>query len=688
LGRAVAPVFDLFLRLYLAQIFLISGLLKISHWDTALNLAAYEYPVAWLDPATAAVLGAAVELVCPIFLALGLATRLAALPLLALTVVIQLEYKALDEHLFWMALFGWYVVMGAGRLSLDRRLGRGLADSALPLARPLAALFSTLTRYAGPVYQVFARAWLALLLFHSGLGPVLEYAVPVLLITGLATRPAALAAGVAVGLAVLAPAAVHSNAFYELLLLALLVLHGAGPLSLDRLAGRALRRRFPQLEGRLAADPEQLPQVVIVGAGFGGLAAARGLRNAACRVTVIDRRNHHLFQPLLYQVATASLSPADIAVPIRELFRDQPNARVLLGEVSGVDTLRREVVMAGGRVHYDFLVLATGARHSYFGRDDWEPFAPGLKRIEDATAIRRRLLLAFEQAESCRDPEERARLLTFVVIGGGPTGVELAGAIVELARHGMEGEFRAIDPAAARVLLVEAGPRLLAAFPESLSATAAQSLAELGVEVLAGGRVEQVDADGVTVNGGRIAARTVFWGAGVMASPAARWLGAESDRSGRVKVGPELAVAGLTDVFAIGDTALSEGWDGRPVPGLAPAAKQGGDHVAKVIRARLEGRKPPRPFRYRHKGSLATIGRKAAVADFGWIRLKGAVAWWLWGAVHVFFLAGMRNRMGVALEWFWAYLTFRRGTRLITGAEGTPAVMEQQPAADRLRQLA
>jgi len=410
-----------------------------------------------------------------------------------------------------------------------------------------------------------------------------------------------------------------------------------------------------------------MPRVLIVGGGFAGVATAKALRNTSCRVTLIDQRNYYLFQPLLYQVATAGLSPADIAGPIRGLFRDQPNVRVVLGAVTDVDVGTREVIIRDVRVPYDYLVIAAGARHSYFGHDEWAPFAPGLKQIDDAISIRSRLLFAFEQAENAESAAVQREMLTFVIVGGGPTGVELAGAIAELAHHGLAHEFRAIDPSKARVILMQAGPRILPTFPESLSRRAAAALTTLGVEVVTDSAVERIDDQGVVVSGCRVAARSVFWAAGVMASPAAQWLKAEADRAGRVKVVKDLSVPGLPNVFAIGDTALSNGWNGNPVPGLASAAKQQGCYVASVIKARIERRPPPAPFRYRHAGSLATVGRKAAVAEFGRLRLFGAPAWWVWGLVHVLFLSGMRNRMVVALEWFWAYLTYRPSTRLITG---------------------
>jgi NADH dehydrogenase FAD-containing subunit len=429
------------------------------------------------------------------------------------------------------------------------------------------------------------------------------------------------------------------------------------------------------------------PRVVIVGVGFGGLAAARALRRAPVDLVLIDRRNYHLFQPLLYQVATAALSPADIAWPIRSILADQANARVELGRVSGVDTARREVVVDDvRRVPYDHLILATGARHAYFGRDDWEEAAPGLKKIDDATLIRQRVLMAFERAEVATDPEETRRLLSFVVVGGGPTGVEMAGAIAELARHALARDFSRINPNDARVVLVEAGPRLLAGFDERLSARAAEALAWLGVEVRLGARVTACDEAGAVVGGERIPAATLVWGAGVVASPAAKWLDVPSDPAGRVKVGPDLSVPGHPNVFVIGDTALALAGNGRPVPGIAPAAKQMGTHVGRMIAARVSGKPAPAAFRYRHTGSLATIGRKAAVADFGWLRLSGLPAWVLWAAAHVYFLIGWRNRLVVSLNWFWSYLTFERGARLITGASSETmgaAPASHQPMPER-----
>ena len=413
------------------------------------------------------------------------------------------------------------------------------------------------------------------------------------------------------------------------------------------------------------------PRIVIVGAGFGGLAAAEGLKRLAVDVTLIDRQNHHLFQPLLYQVATAGLSPADIAWPVRHLMRQQSNTRVLMGEVTAVDPVRRVVMLEAGPIAYDILVLATGATHGYFGRDEWAVHAPGLKTLDDATAIRRRLLLAFERAEMASNPEESARLLTIVIVGGGPTGVELAGAVAELTRRALARDFRVIDPTRTRVLLVESGPRLLANFPETLSRYTAKALLRLGVEVRLGKPVTHCDAEGVHIDDERIGAATVIWAAGVRASPVAAWLGVAADRAGRVPVQPVLTAPGHPDIFVIGDTAFARNPDGAPQPGIAPVAKQQGAYVARAVAARIAGREAPAAFVYRDRGLLATIGRRAAVIAYRRLRLSGWIAWWIWGAAHVYFLVSLRNRLIVVTQWLWSYLLFERGARLITGNDAS-----------------
>jgi len=411
-------------------------------------------------------------------------------------------------------------------------------------------------------------------------------------------------------------------------------------------------------------------RVVIIGGGFGGLSAARALEGADVAVTLIDRRNHHLFQPLLYQVATAALSTSEIAWPIRHILRKRDEVTTLLATVTGVDAAARTVRLEdGSSVDYDSLIIATGARHAYFGQDHWEAFAPGLKTLEDATTIRRKLLLAFEAAEREPDAEKRRALMTFVIIGGGPTGVELAGAIIELARVTLSGEFRRIQPGEARVVLIEGGDRVLANFNEELSDYTLKSLRDLGVTVELGEVVRDVDADGVVYGGKRLDAETVIWAAGVEASPAAKWLGLPPDKAGRVKVEDDLTVAGHPEIFVVGDTASITMPDGKPVPGVGDAAKQGGKHAASVIRARLAGASSRKPFRYRHAGDLATIGKRAAVIDFGWIQLKGWVAWWVWGLAHIYFLIDIKNRLAVALSWLWIYLSGQRSARLITQGE-------------------
>jgi NADH dehydrogenase len=407
--------------------------------------------------------------------------------------------------------------------------------------------------------------------------------------------------------------------------------------------------------------------VVIVGGGFGGLAAAQALKRAPVAVTLIDRRNHFLFQPLLYQVATAALSPADIASPIRSVLHRQRNAEVLMGEVMEADRAARCVRMADGHtVAYDYLIVATGATHAYFGHPEWEPLAPGLKTVEDATEIRRRLLLAFEAAEQEEDADERRALLTFVIVGGGPTGVEMAGALAEIARKALVRDFRHIDPRTARVILIEGGPRLLAAYDESLSAYAKRALERLGVEVRLHSIVTKVEEGGVWVKDDFTPARNVVWAAGVTASPLGKKLDVETDRVGRVPVKPDLSIDGDPRVFVIGDLALLDGDDGKPLPGVAQVAMQMGRRAARNIKADLAG-KPRAPFHYHDKGSMATIGRRAAVLQTARMKMKGWLAWMAWLFVHILFLIGFRNRLAVLVEWGYNYLTWQRGARLITG---------------------
>lgn len=417
----------------------------------------------------------------------------------------------------------------------------------------------------------------------------------------------------------------------------------------------------------VAASSEHRHRVVIVGGGFGGLEVAAGLAGAPVDITLIDQRNYHLFQPLLYQVATASLATSDIAWPIRHLMRARKDVKTVLATVIGVDAEARVVRLDDGRaVPYDTLILATGARHAYFGHDEWEPFAPGLKTLEDATTLRRRILLAFERAELETDEQRRAALLTFVIIGAGPTGVELAGTIAELAHNTLRPEFRNIDTRTARVVLIEAGPRVLAGFAEDLSAYAQRSLEHLGVEVELNQPVSECTADRVVFGSRQLEARTIIWAAGVMASPAAEWLDAPADRAGRLIVCPDLTVPGHPQIFAIGDTVAITDPEGKPVPGIAPAAKQQGRYVAKTIKARLRGNKQTSAFHYKHAGSLATIGKRLAVIDFGRFKLRGALAWWIWGFAHIYFLIGVRNRLNVVINWLWIHMRDQRAARLIT----------------------
>lgn len=689
------PFSDLLIRFFIGMWFLRSGLIKAADWDTALALATYEYPVSWMSPMDAAMTGLAIELIGPVLLIAGFFTRPAALAMAALTVVSQAVYVPTTTNLMVIAMLGWYVFHGAGAFSLDRVLAVGLKSSALPLARPTVIAWEWSRVHIAPVVMAILRLWLGVtLLAWAGVidppAAVLTW-LPTTVFVGFPDWLAIIWAAffftgfgaviVSYGLFFLIAFYMVTDAhphitLFPFLFLAIYEAKGAGVFSADRAILKWLEKNI-LFDRDYSEIPDRWPHVVVVGAGFGGLAAVARLKRLPVRITLIDKRNYHLFQPLLYQIATATLNPSDIAHPIRSLFRADGNVRVLKGKVEAIDHSAKTVTYdaggSGGQVlEYDRLVLATGATHSYFGHDEWGPYAPGLKSIEDGVAVRASILGAFEEAEAAGDPERVKRLLTFVIVGAGPTGVELAGAIAELARVNVDREFRTFDPASARVILVQSGERILPAFPEELSQSAKDSLEALGVEVRLGGRVTEIAEAHVRIGDDTlIETETVLWAAGVAASPAARWLGAEADRAGRVKVNDHMRVLGkdgkpLEDVFAIGDTAASEAWDGKPVPGLAPAAKQAGNYVSKVIEAELLDKPCPGAFVYKHQGSLATIGRKSAVADFGALRLSGAFAWWLWGLVHVGFLTGARNRVTVSVNWAWSFFARHAGVRLIT----------------------
>lgn len=441
----------------------------------------------------------------------------------------------------------------------------------------------------------------------------------------------------------------------------------------------------------MTPSPETKPEhhVVIVGGGFGGLYAARRLRKAHVRVTLIDRRNFHLFQPLLYQVATGSLSPANIAAPLRAILKYQKNTQVLMAEVCDIDPNQQRVMLTDGELDYDTLVLAAGARHSYFGRDDWERFAPGLKSLEDATEIRRRALMAFEIAERTADPERRKKLLTFVVVGAGPTGVELAGALAEISHHTMKNDFRSINPCDTRIVLVDGSDRVLPPFAPELSASAQTALEKLGIEVRTGGMVSSIDEEGVNIRFGdtieRIETPNVLWAAGVQASKLGNRLAShapiELDRAGRVVVEANLTVPGHANIFVIGDMANSKGKDGRPLPGVAPVAMQQGNYVAHAIQSRLQGKEPD-AFQYWDRGSMATIGRAAAVADLGWAKFTGYIAWWIWLLIHLMYLVQFQNRVLVLMQWSWNYWTRSRSARLITGVFKPRSAPQASPPSE------
>jgi NADH dehydrogenase/putative oxidoreductase len=670
----IFPIVDVLARIGAGKTFLVSGMLSIGDWPVAMQLSRPENALGWLDPHAPAILAAGVELTGSILFIFGLLTRLTAAAMLVFSVAAQFSYNMADAHLLWAALFAWYLIFGAGPISIDAAISRGLRASALPFADEVRVLTATVSTRFGPPFKAALRVWLALAIVggtSSSWFPIEPFASPSRIGSYVVAGPLAL--GLATPLVsgslaliyALGSMTVGASLFYASLLFLLLASSGAGRWSVDGWLHRLVERT--------ATRSGKRPHVVIVGAGFGGLKCASGLKGEAIDVTLIDRNNYHLFQPLLYQVATAGLSPADIAFPIRALFRDNHSMRVLRGTVTGVDAAQRTVTVDGREIGYDHLVLATGATHGYFGHEEWSADAPGLKQVEDAIAIRARVLSAFERAEAATDPAERARLLTFVICGAEPTGVELAGAIADLARFGLSDEFRSIDPTSARIVLLQAGPRVLPTFPEDLSLAAQTSLERMGVEVRLNSRMEKIEIGDVVVNGEAIPAGTALWAAGVIASPAAQWLGREPDSAGRLKVALDLSVPGYPEIFAIGDTVSVAAWNGQPAPGLAPAAKQAGAYVAEALCARIYGDPPPPPFRYRHWGSLATIGRKSAVVDLGGLKLSGAVAWWFWGAVHLFLVVGLRNRAAIFLGWIWSYATYEVGVQLITGLSAVDA---------------
>lgn len=690
------PFFDLILRIYFAKIFIFLGI-RILSVDKTLS---------WAGPLLDTYWGVSIALVGGVLVLLGLLTRIAAVALLIMTIIVQIQFDyqpLLNTQTILILLLGWTVIFGAGKISLDQAFG-GVKDSAIFLSKPISILYEETTRFVGPFYQLALRFWIACIAMTAGWValqsgwspyPVLGYRLSSSLLTafhyhgyemtllmvgaliGLGAFTRLISLGGMISLVVVLcfffPSVINVFQYDEavawIFLLGLLLFHGPGSVSIDHWIKKITQRWLHHRYVGGLAHKKSLPHVVIIGGGFGGVAAAKSLKTTACRITLIDQHNYHLFQPLLYQVATAGLSPAEIAAPIRSLFVDQPNIDIKLGEVVAIDSSNREIKLNNqDPVSYDYLILATGAQHSYFGQDQWSTFAPGLKKIEDAIAIRQKVLSSFEQAENLEDSsaiDAQTPLLTIVIVGGGPTGIELAGAFAELAHDGMHHEFRHIDPKKAQIILVEAGPRLLASMPEKLSEFSRKSLENLGVTVLLNTPVESIDQEGIIAKGQRFASKNVFWAAGVQGSKAAQWLNAPVDRAGRIEVNPDLSVPGFDNVFAIGDTISVKAWDNKLMPGIAPAAKQSGKYVAQLIQNHIEEKPPLKPFRYQHYGNLATIGRSLAVIDFGHFQMSGSLAWWFWCGIHLYFINNMRNRFQIMLQWFWSYLTFKKSSRII-----------------------
>ncbi|PHR60001.1 MAG: hypothetical protein COA47_08090 [Robiginitomaculum sp.] len=673
----LGPILGLTARLWLAQIFLLAAALQFAAPGEAPPSNLYACFEGWLASESPAKMSLVwLSMLFAALLAGGLATRLAAGVLAGIALASFLFEVGQEQNLLWALMLGFIALFGAGPLSLDSLLRRGEPNNAT----------GRFLKCIQPAFLLFMRMWLVAVILvgvwgPSGIGDTLALLAPrsmvfgyyehfihiglaglaiLFLAPGFLVRPAA---GIAAPiLAITALNTGGAETMYLAVLVGFMASYGPGAWALEHWFKLD---RWPSADLK---NEDEVPHIVVVGAGFGGLAAVSRLAREKCRITLIDRRNHHLFQPLLYQVASAALNPSDIALPIRALFRRQKNVQVLLGDVIATDREKREVLLANQRISYDHLIVATGSRPSYHGMEQWADLAPGLKQIEDATLIRSRLLSAFEHAEDALDTAEQKNWMTFVIIGAGPTGIEMAGAMAELAHHGLTGEFRNIDPTHARIIVLDRGKRCLSSFPQSCSKRVERMLVGLGVEVRHDAALASMDTAGVTLEDGtRIAARTILWTAGVQASNAHQWLGVKPGPGGRIPVTKRLRLADDPRVFVVGDTAAIVSPDGSMVPGLAPAAKQAGLYAARVIIAKMNDKTVPAPFSYRHQGSLATIGRSSAIADFGWIRLTGAPAWWLWGMVHVGFLTGVRNKIAVAFQWIWAYLTYDRSTRLITG---------------------